>query len=208
MKLSKVAIIAFFLLIQIVELILPLSKSTLANNIVVITNKERNALSANSYVKEGIKKGKYGNYKEAIHAFSQAILIDEFHSIAYYNRGFARMNLNDYEGAIADYDKAIAINPEYAIAYFNRGVTRYHLDDFEGAVSDYTKSIEINVDAADAYLNRGLIYFKIGNNKFACQDFNKAASLGNQFSASWLKSDKGKWCLSSTSDVKKVLLFH
>ena len=98
MKLSKVAIITFFLVIQIVELILPLSKSTLANNIVVITNKQRNALSANSYVKEGIKKGKYANYKEAIHAFSQAILIDEFHSIAYYNRGFARMNLNDYEG--------------------------------------------------------------------------------------------------------------
>ena len=102
MKKNKVAIIAFFFLIQIVELILPLSKSTIANNIVVITRKERNSLSANSYVKAGIKKGKYGNYKEAIHAFSQAKLIDEFHSIAYYNRGFARMNLNDYEGAISD----------------------------------------------------------------------------------------------------------
>ena len=118
------------------------------------------------------------------------------------------MNLHDYEGAISDYDKAIEINPEYAIAYFNRGVTRYHLDDFEGAVSDYTQSISINVDDADGYLNRGLIYFKIGNDKFACQDFKKAASLGNQFSTSWLKSDKGKWCLSSTSDVKKVLLFY
>ena len=99
MNKSKVAIIAFFFLIQIGELILPLSKSMLANNILVITKKERNSLSANSYVKEGIKKGKYGNYKNAIDAFSQAILFDEFHSIAYYNRGLARMNLNDYEGA-------------------------------------------------------------------------------------------------------------
>jgi len=48
MKKSKVAITAFFL-IQVGELILPLSKSTLANNIVVITKKERNTRSANSY---------------------------------------------------------------------------------------------------------------------------------------------------------------
>ena len=208
MKKNKVAIIAFFFLIQVGELIVPSSKSTLANNIVVITKKERNSISANLYVKEGIKKGKYGNYKEAVNAFSQAVLIDEFHSIAYYNRGFARMNLKDYEGAISDYDKAIEINPEYAIAYFNRGVTKYYLDGFVGAVSDYTKSIQINVDDADAFLNRGLIYFEIGNDKFACQDLKKAASLGNQFSASWLKSDKGKWCISRNADVKKVLLLH
>ena len=121
----------------------------LAKNIVEITEEERNTLSANSYVKEGIKKGKYGNYQEAIYAFSQAILIDEFHSIAYYNRGFAKFNLNDYEGAISDYDKAIENNPHYGIAYFNRGVSRYHLGDFEGAVSDYTQSIAIKVDDAD-----------------------------------------------------------
>ena len=208
MKKSKFAIIAFFFLIQIGELISPLSKSTLANNIVEITKKERNTLSANSYVKEGIKKGKYGNYQEAVYAFSQAILIDEFHSIAYYYRGFAKFNLNDYEGAISDYDKAIDINPNYGIAYFNRGVSRYHLGDFEGAVSDYTQSISINVDDDDGYLNRGLLYFEIGNDKFACKDLRKAASLGNQFSASWLKSDEGKWCLSISSDVKKVFLFN
>ena len=79
MKKSKFAILAFFFFIQIGELILPFSKSTLANNIVEIAEKERNTLSANSYVKEGIKKGKYGNYQEAVNAFSQAILIDEFH---------------------------------------------------------------------------------------------------------------------------------
>ena len=208
MKKSKFAIIAFFFLIQIGELILPVYKSTLAKNIVEITEKEINTLSANSYVKEGIKKGKYGNYQEAVNAFSQAILIDEFHSIAYYNRGFAKFNLNDYEGAISDYDKAIEINPHYGIAYFNRGVSRYHLGDFEGAVSDYTQSIAINVDDADGYLNRGLLYFEIGNDKFACKDLRKAASLGNQFSASWLQSDAGKWCLSNSSDVKKVFLFN
>ncbi len=54
----------------------------LANNIVLFTKKERKALSANSYVKEGIKKGKNGNYKQAIHAFSQAKLIDKFYSIS------------------------------------------------------------------------------------------------------------------------------
>ena len=70
MKTSKVAIIAFFFLIQIGELILPLSKSTLANNILVIPKKERNPLFANSYVKEAIKKDKYSNYKQAIYAFS------------------------------------------------------------------------------------------------------------------------------------------
>ena len=84
MKKSKVAIIALFLFwIKVVELILTLSKSTLANNIVVITKKERSTRSAILYVKEGIKKGKYGNYKEVVNAFSQAILIGEFHSIAY-----------------------------------------------------------------------------------------------------------------------------
>ena len=207
MKKSKIALITFLFLIQIGELKLPLFKSTRAKNTLVITEKEGIALNANSYVKEGIKKGKYGNYQEAVHAFNQAILIDEFHSIAYYNRGFAKFNLNDYEGAISDYDKAIDINPHYGIAYFNRGLSRYHLGDFEGAVSDYTQSIVINVDDADGYLNRGLLYFEIGNDKFACKDLRKAASLGNQFSASWLKSDEGHWCLSNSKDVKKVFLF-
>jgi len=208
MKKSKVAISALWLfLFQGGELILPSSQSMLAKNIVVITKKERITRSANSYVKEGIQKGKYGNYKEAVIAFSQAILIDEFHSIAYYNRGVARMNLNDYEGAIFDYDKALEINPEYAIAYFNRGVTKFYLDDLNGAIFDYTKSIENNVNDAEGYLNRGLIYYEIGNDKFACQDFIKAASLGNQFASKLLNSQKGKWCRDSISDVNTVLLF-
>ncbi len=208
MKKSKVAITAFFLfLIQLGELILPLSQSMFAKNIVVITKKERITRSANSYVKEGIKKGKYGNYREAIIAFSEAILIDKFHSIAFYNRGFARMNLNDYKGAISDYDKAIEINPKYALAYFNRGVAKFYLDDFNGAISDYTKSIENNVNDAEGYLNRGLIYYEIGNDKFACEDLKKAASLGNQFASNWLHSKKGKWCRDSISDVNTVLLF-
>ena len=208
MKKNKVAISTFFLfLIQLGELILPLSQSPLAKNIVVITKQERSTRSANSYVKEGIKKGKYGNYKEAVIAFSQAILIDEFDSIAYYNRGFAKMNLNDYDGAISDYDKAIEINPEYAIAYFNRGVTKFYLDDLNGAISDYTKSIESNINDADGYLNRGLIYYEIGNDVFACQDLKKAASLGNQFASKWLNSKEGKWCRVLISDINTVLLF-
>ena len=47
MKKIKFAIVAFFFLIQIGELILPLYKSTLAKNIVEITEKERNTLTAN-----------------------------------------------------------------------------------------------------------------------------------------------------------------
>ena len=202
MKIRNIAIIAFFFLFQVGELLLPFSKSTFANNIVLISKKKKNILSANSYVKEGIKKGKYGNYEDAVKAFTQAILIDKFHSIAFYNRGLAKMNLDDYEGAISDYSKSIEINPEYAIAYLNRGVAKYNLDDYEGAISDYSKSIEINVIDADSYLNRGLIYLEIKNEKFACQDFMKAASLGNQFSASWLKSDNGKLCLGTTVDNK------
>ena len=93
------------------------------------------------------------------------------------------------------------------MAYFNRGVVKYHLNDYEGAIYDYTKSIEVNINDADSYLNRGLIYFEIGNDKFGCKDFKKAASLGNKFSVSWLNSEKGKWCLSSNSDVKSVFLF-
>ena len=62
MKKSKFAILAFFFLIQIGELILPFSKSTLANNIVEITEKEKNTLSANTYVKEGIKNSKIRIY--------------------------------------------------------------------------------------------------------------------------------------------------
>ena len=93
MKRSKFAIIAFFFLIQIGELILPVYKSTLAKNILEITEKERNTFAANSYVKEGIKKGKYGNYREAVHAFSQAILIDEFRSMPIRKGGLGNIRM-------------------------------------------------------------------------------------------------------------------
>ena len=74
-------------------------------------------------------------------------------------------------------------------------------------MSDYSKSIKINSDDSDSYLNRGLIYFEIGKNQFACLDFKVAASLGNQFLASWLESDEAQRCLKSDLYIKSVLLF-
>tara|TARA_Y100001968_G_scaffold331744_1_gene387491 strand:+ start:941 stop:1531 length:591 start_codon:yes stop_codon:yes gene_type:complete len=194
---KKITFKIFVFLLNIGQLILPFRQSTLAHHVVTFKQEQKSNLSADYFVKEGIKKGKNGNYKEAIIDFSKAISIDESHSIAYYNRGLSKMSSNNYKGAITDYDKAIEIDPNYAIAYFNRGVSKFKLNDHDEAISDYSKSLEININDSDTYLNRGLVYFAIGNNKFACEDFKKAAYLGKQFAEVWLKSNEGKVCKTS-----------
>ena len=57
------------------------------------------------------------------------------------------------------------------------------------------KNADLNPTKHEAYSNRGLSKgLGLKDKKGACDDFKKAASLGNDFRISWLKTSAGKWC--------------
>jgi tetratricopeptide (TPR) repeat protein len=134
-------------------------------------------LTANDYFELGFKKYEQKDYREAIVAYTEAIILNPNYSYAYYNRGIVRDELGDKQGAIDDYTQAIKINPNLAQAYSNRGYVRNELGDKQGAIADYTQAIKINPNYADAYYNRGIVRKESGDKQRAIDDYNLAIKI-------------------------------
>jgi tetratricopeptide (TPR) repeat protein len=67
--------------------------------------------SAVAALKRGISAFDRGVYREAVEAFSEAIVLDPLDADAVYDRATARLALGDGAGAIADLGRAIALEP-------------------------------------------------------------------------------------------------
>lgn len=136
---------------------------------------------ANQKIKEGWRLYNDGKYIEAVAMFSQAVVVDENSSVAYYSRGVAYDSQGNYIQAIEDYTKAIAINPNYEDAYNNRGVTYSRQGNYTQAIADFNKSILLNPKNFEVYYNRGMVYDKQGNYTQAIDDFNKSIMINPNF---------------------------
>ena len=79
------------------------------------------------------------------------------------------------------------VNAETSRFYFNRALEKGKNGDHYGAISDYTKVIEIDPNYSNAYLNRGVAKENLGDKNGACDDWRKASSLGNEFTAEWVR---------------------
>jgi Flp pilus assembly protein TadD len=97
-----------------------------------------------------------GNFKAAIVALNQVILLNPKDATAYNRRGLARADLGDRSGAIQDFNQAIALNPNYIDAYSNRGLIRAESGDHRAAIRDYDRAIQLNDQVAQVYSNRGI----------------------------------------------------
>ena len=57
-----------------------------------------------------------------------------------------------------------------------------------GAIFYATKAIEIDPNYSIAFLNRGVAKENLGDMKGACDDWRKASSLGNEYTAEWVRN--------------------
>ena len=108
----------------------------------------------------------------------------------YFDRARKKSDSGDFYGAISDYTKAIEINPKKVEAYNNIAFVKRkrEINDTYGAIFYATKALEIDPNYSNAYLNRGVAKKNLGDMNGACDDWRKASSLGNEYTAEWVRN--------------------
>lgn len=109
--------------------------------------------------------------EEILHAYEQAIRINESFPNYYINGSAARSSFGDKAGAFLWQNKAIQLDPSNAINYFNRAIIHTDLKQNEKALQDYTEAIRLKNDYWEAYFNRALLYQKLQQDELALKDY-------------------------------------
>jgi tetratricopeptide (TPR) repeat protein len=139
-----------------------------------------------TYFYDGVKKGKLGDFREAIQDFNNAIENSPNYADPYLSRGVAKANLGDYRGAILDYDKYILLNSyflpndNFLTAYICRADAKREIGDNIGAIQDYNKALEIKPYDRIALNNRGIAKINLGDINGGCLDLSRAGELGSK----------------------------
>jgi len=153
--------------------------------------------SAADFCDRGVKKARSGNYRGAIHEYTQAIQVDPSNAQVYCQRGLAFYKLRSYKEAFADYTQALRLDPQLAEAYYHRGTARRKLGYNQGAIQDFDQVIRLAPDDAQAHKKRGMTRLDLGKQRGAIADLQQAAKLF---------SDQGKIAgFQSTLDLLKKL---
>jgi tetratricopeptide (TPR) repeat protein len=137
-----------------------------------------------SYLTQGLSKGKEGKYKEAESIFNE--IIDKYpeYGPAYAYRGFFRHKIElNFEGALKDYSKVIELDLAFTKKeriFYLRAEVKSELDDCVGAIADYSKSIEFKSMVEDSLLSRGLLLFSSEKLFEAMTDFNSVIKINDK----------------------------
>jgi len=132
---------------------------------------------AMTHVENGILFYERNDYETAILAFTDAILFNPNHALAYMWRGKAYYMDGGYypgskfDNAIADFTQVIRFEPNSAEGYYNRGKTYFSASTntrneeiknnyWRRAIDDLTRAISINPNYTEAYLVRGEAYIQ------------------------------------------------
>ena len=127
-----------------------------------------------TYLAQGAKKEKRGDFKGAIVSYTQVIRLKPDFATAYFNRGNAKTRLGQYVAAIADFDIVIRLQPNLAAAYLSRGLAKYQLGQYHASIADSNAAIRFMPDYAAAYLNRGLAKVALKRYEDAITDYDTA----------------------------------
>ena len=142
---------------------------------------ENRTISVYTYLIQGSKKEKLGDYKGAIVNYTEAIQLKPNDASIYYNRGRAKAKLGQHDAAIADYDTAIRLKPDYVFAYNNRGLAKEELGQHDAAIADYDITIQLKPNDASIYYNRGLAKAKLGQHDAAITDYDTVIRLKSDY---------------------------
>lgn len=124
---------------------------------------------------EGVALMSKSDYKNAVKAFSKAVLLNSQYALALVNRGLAKEKLRDYDGAIADFTQAMKHKASYG-ALVQRARLELSIDDFQAAEADYTELIKRYRQPqckAEYYHARAIARRKLGDAAGACSDLKQ-----------------------------------
>ena len=95
----------------------------------LIENQDIN--NSNTYMCKGIVLKNLNELNKAIEFFNKSIEINQYDSLALYNKGICLIRLRKYEEAIKCFEKLVEINPNDSFALYNKGIALCGLSKFK-----------------------------------------------------------------------------
>lgn len=92
-------------------------------------------------IQRGDRLSSFGNWKEAIMAYSNAIAMDQSYATAYMKRATLYQRMGAHKQAVKDYDRAMQLNPDSEYIYDNMAKLRMLAMDYKGALKDINSAI-------------------------------------------------------------------
>jgi serine/threonine-protein kinase len=132
--------------------------------------------SDQTYIEQGWRKEKSGNFSGAIADYTAAIAIEP-KSIAHYYRAWLYNRSGRFKDAIADLDVLIKQQPNAVAAYLERGKAHARVGETKQAVADY-KAIELAANSTAGDLTRARAYAAKGDYAQAAARFDQARRRG------------------------------
>lgn len=150
-------------------------------------------VTAEDYYLQGVNAYLDGDYDAALIQLSQALELDPFYDVAYFQRALVYDGLGEVELALADYEiflmyytieddmsafargRIAASKPLEAEvqAYLDRGFSHYENGELDIALINFSEALKINPDVAMAYYGRGLVYDAMGEVDFAIVEYEQ-----------------------------------
>lgn len=125
--------------------------------------------------KEALHEGQMlmieGKFKEAVHAFTNAIKAGEDPFITHLSRGVAYLRIKDFDHAISDFDEAIKIKGDNFRPYYYRGMAEMLKEDYDRSIKDFSKALDLNPELHSARFARAVCYGRTGQDDRAIEDF-------------------------------------
>jgi tetratricopeptide (TPR) repeat protein len=106
--------------------------------------------SADYFKQAGIKHYDKNEYKEAIEAFTLALVRNNKMNEVYIYRGIAKDAIDDFEGAIKDFNSACSIDCNDVFVYVERAKTYLNMKKTAEAEKDFLKVTQLNPNSKDA----------------------------------------------------------
>ncbi len=98
-----------------------------------------------------------GQWEAAEQSINQALEIEPYMAVAYYDRGNVRLAQRENEGAINDFTMAIHIEPGYEAAHLNRALAYEARRRYAEAEADLSRALKLNPELKAAYEIRGRV---------------------------------------------------
>jgi tetratricopeptide (TPR) repeat protein len=117
-------------------------------------------------------------WKDAIDAYTKAILLEPDEPEFWLSRGRVRYHIGHARLAEEDLGRGIDLNPENARSHAIRGECRsWWGGSRERAVADFSRAIELRPLTASYYSQRGIVWQRLGDLARALQDLDEAIRL-------------------------------
>ncbi|MBK0009705.1 tetratricopeptide repeat protein [Bacillus sp. S35] len=130
-----------------------------------------------------------GASETQIELCTEAIKLNDKHSVAFWLRGDIYRKLEEHDKAIDDYTEAIKLDPNNKGLYSNRGLQYKNKKEYDKAIDDFTKAIELDEKYAYAYYNRAVTYSENKKYDKAIDDYCQAIKLDSNFQKFYMDLD-------------------